>query len=276
MATTRLLRTSGPLHLPPTPSSSSLSTRLWCQSKGSLNAENIASGSGRSGRKLLLLLKASPAAPDHVVTSKPIARPGMSDLVTLPTNVAYVLHLFTVKRKLGNLHPQILIERAILDCRFFTLLAVVGSLLGSVLCFLEGFFLVIETYLQYFHILSRRLDRGHLVQLLIEAIDMFLVGTAMLIFGVGLYVMFVRSGTATKAPRDAFYAKLPPSPRWIGMQSIAEAKSKIGHAVTMVLQVGLLDKFKNIPLVTGFDLACFAAAVLTSSACIFLLSRLHR
>lgn len=60
------------------------------------------------------------------------------------------------------------------------------------------------------------------------------------------------------------------------MQSIAEAKSKIGHAVMMILQVGVLDKFKDIPLVTGLDLACFAAAVLTSSACIFVLSRLHQ
>lgn len=64
-------------------------------------------------------------------------------------------------------------------------------------------------------------------------------------------------------------------PRWVGMQSIAQAKSKIGHAVMMILQVGLLDKFKDIPLVTGLDLACFAAAVLTSSACIFVLSKLH-
>lgn len=60
-----------------------------------------------------------------------------------------------------------------------------------------------------------------------------------------------------------------------GMQSIAEAKLKIGHAVMMILQVGVLEKLKNIHFVTGFDLACFAASVLTSSACIFVLSRLH-
>lgn len=42
----------------------------------------------------------------------------------------------------------------------------------------------------------------------------------------------------------------------------------------MILQVGVLEKLKDIPVVTGVDLACFAGAVLISSASIFLLSRL--
>ncbi|KAF7829713.1 putative transmembrane protein [Senna tora] len=185
-----------------------------------------------------------------------------------------------------NIQPQMLIEKAIIDCRFFTLFGVVGSLVGSVLCFLEGCFLVMHSYVQYFHILSERLDQGHVVQLLIEAIDMFLVGTAMVMFGVGLYVMFVGSKNYDKEEKDQTRRcagsnllglfSMKGSPRWVGMESIAQAKSKIGHAVMMILQVGILDKFKDIPIVTGFDLACFAAAVLTSSACIFLLSRLHR
>ena len=63
-------------------------------------------------------------------------------------------------------------------------------------------------------------------------------------------------------------------PRWVGIQSVNQVKSKIGQAVMMTLQVGVLEKFKTIPLVTGLDLACFAGAVFVSSACIFLLSRL--
>ncbi|XP_057748818.1 uncharacterized protein LOC130967816 isoform X4 [Arachis stenosperma] len=135
------------------------------------------------------------------------------------------------------LHPEMLIERAIIDCRFFTLLAVAGSLLGSLLCFVEGCVLVVECYGHYFHTLGQRLDQHHLVQLLIEAI------------GGG--------------------------PGWVGMQSIEEAKSKIGHAVMMIVQVGILEKLKDIPLVTAIDLASFAAVLLTSSASIFVLSKLY-
>jgi len=63
-------------------------------------------------------------------------------------------------------------------------------------------------------------------------------------------------------------------PTWAQMQSVSQAKSKIGHAVMMILQVGVLEKLKSVTLVTGVDLACFAGAVLISSASIFLLSRL--
>lgn len=158
---------------------------------------------------------------------------------------------------------------------------------------------------------------------------MFLVGTAMLMFGFGLYAMFVGSKTMKeKGPRlsgsnlfGLFYMKVcicifqqkrhssfffflsfwfcrlklcvrmcvyyiylyiillhetcfQTLPAWVEMQSVSQAKSKLGHTVMMILQVGVLEKFKNIPLVTGLDLACFAGAVFISSACIFVLSRL--
>ena len=58
------------------------------------------------------------------------------------------------------------------------------------------------------------------------------------------------------------------------MNSIGQAKTKIGHALMMILQVGVMEKFESIPLATGLDLACFAGALFISSASIFLLARL--
>lgn len=63
-------------------------------------------------------------------------------------------------------------------------------------------------------------------------------------------------------------------PAWAETQTVSQAKSKMGHAVMMILQAGMLEKFKSIPLVTGLDLACFAGAVFISSASTFILSRL--
>ncbi|TKY58923.1 hypothetical protein E2542_SST15998 [Spatholobus suberectus] len=287
MATTRLLRTSRPIQLPPPPLSSSLYMKcVRYQSRASVDGDhNIASVKGE--RKPVVAVKATMATTDPITTSQPVVQQGLSDLASLMAsirNAILVLLRAIIKRKPCNLQPQMLIERAIIDCRFLTLFAVAGSLLGSVLCFVEGCLLVVESYAHYFHMLSQRLDQGHLVvHLLIEAIDTFLIGTALLIFGVGMYVMFVGSSTTGKEtePRlcgsnllGLFYMKS--APRWVGTHSIAQAKSKIGHAVMMILQVGLLEKFTDIPLVTGLDLACFAAAVLTSSACIFVLSRLHQ
>ncbi|XP_021820987.1 uncharacterized protein LOC110762634 isoform X2 [Prunus avium] len=287
MAATRLLRTFKPMTFHSSSSSSLPPKTLRCSSKaGSLSGEKRLGGKNDNHeRKQMVVVKASMATSDTTsITLKPqVNRGRLAELVSLltKTNRALLILLRTVlKPKPSRQQVQMFIERGIIDCRFFTLLAVAGSLLGSVLCFVEGCFIVLESYFQYFHALSHKTDQGHMVHLLIEAIDMFLVGTAMLIFGVGLYAMFVGSkAVKEKGPRFSesnlfglFYMKAPPA--WVDMKSVSQAKSKIGHAVVMILQVGLLDKFKSIPLVTPLDLACFAGAVLLSSAGIFILARL--
>ncbi|KAF9668630.1 hypothetical protein SADUNF_Sadunf14G0023700 [Salix dunnii] len=290
MTTTRLLRSSKLLHhvAPPNTTSSPFTT-VKCVGKATgFNGDKMVSGDhGDHKRKSTVAVKASVAASKgSLLTVEPprIFERGLIDLASLLAMVSNALRKVlrppALKPKLWKFQVQKLIEKAIIDCRFFTLFAVAGSLLGSALCFVEGCFLILESYFQYFNTLYRVSDQGHLVHLLIEAIDMFLVGTAMLIFGVGLYVMFVGS----KNPKDQALS-LPDSnlfglfslkslPTWFEMRSVSQAKSKIGHAIMMILQVGMLEKFKSIPLATSVDLACFAGAVLFSSACIFLLSRL--
>ncbi|XP_074270468.1 uncharacterized protein LOC141594218 [Silene latifolia] len=193
--------------------------------------------------------------------------------------VIAMLHKFTHSFEFNHTLRQMHFEKAIVDCRFFTLLAVAGSLLGSILCFVEGCFMILKSSLYYFHASSQRLDSSGVVQLVIEAIDMFLVGTAMLIFGMGLYVMFVRTQSVDTNPQLAHLnstasSQLQMVPSWLKMHSLSQAKTRVGHAIMMILQVGILDKFKTIPLVTPLDLACFAAALLVSSTSIFLLSKL--
>ncbi|CAL9129757.1 uncharacterized protein LOC135643514 isoform X1 [Musa acuminata AAA Group] len=169
------------------------------------------------------------------------------------------------------------LPQGVTGCRSFTLIAVAGSLIGSILCFVEGCFFVLESYCQYF---QPGMDQGGIIRSLVEAIDMFLVGTALLTFGISLYVMFASSEemkqkrgwqTAKSCFGSFNLKKLADS---MEMQSMSHAKSRLGHAVLLILQTGVVDKFKNVRLASGMDLACFAAAVFVSSACVFLLSKL--
>ncbi|XP_043709032.1 uncharacterized protein LOC122658186 [Telopea speciosissima] len=234
-------------------------------------------------KKLSVAVKASTAS-KSMISLEPQTKNGISLLSLLANATETALRILRHsmnRRRSWKLQAEMLMEKTIIDCRFFTLFAVAGSLMGSILCFVEGCFLILESYFNYFHMMMKHSDHGHVIDLLMEAIDMFLVGTAMLIFGMGLYVLFVGSNyTKMKGtgliPRSNFFGlfQLKMLPAWVEMQSISQAKSKIGHAVLMILQVGVLEKFKNIPLVTGLDLACFAGAIIVSSACIFLLSRL--
>lgn len=299
MASTRLFRMSRPVGLPCYSSSSSSSSPNSCNfssmvstrsvksrcfgSSGGLSTENWPSTRPPTahGERAPKDVKVSVSTPGCLVTSKPKTAIWV-DLAQFLTDVAHfvVLQLrrlgLFIKRTPWNLHMQMFLEKVIMDCRFFAMFAVGGSLLGSVLCFVEGFSLILESYFEYFHSLSQGSVQEQLVHLLIEAIDMFLVAIAMLLFGMEMHVTFVgSSGLAGKLSQFLHLStSIKTVPSRVGIQTVMKAKSNIGQAVIMMLQVGVLEKFKTIPLVTGFDLACFAGAVFASSACIFLLSKL--
>ncbi|XP_051149829.1 uncharacterized protein LOC127264390 [Andrographis paniculata] len=181
---------------------------------------------------------------------------------------------FVRKHRPWRFNIQMIMEKGIIDCRFFTLLAVAGSLVGSVLCFVEGCVLTLGSYFHCFHSISQMSEPVNVVPTLIEAIDMFLVGSAMFTFGMALHVMFVGQqhfkGTGSTLSRNFNPLKLR---SMIGMETPMQAKSKIGHAVIMILQEQVLDKLKSVPVTNAVDLACFAGAVFLSSASLFILSR---
>ncbi|KAH9692765.1 hypothetical protein KPL70_016478 [Citrus sinensis] len=281
MATTMLTLPSTSRYILPF-SCSSFKTVRYLSNSGFNTGENrsVYSDPGQRKSAAPIKFKASASASDSLmITAKTEVGRGI-DLSSLLANVTRAALKFlrprpSVNPTSSSSHIQRFIERVIIDCRFFTFFAVAGSLLGYILCFLEGCFLLLESYFKFFNSLSQKANQAHIMHLVIEAI-----GTALLIFGVGLYAMFVGSKNIKEKSSQIpgsnlfglFYLKTPP--KWVEMGSVSQAQSRIGHAVMMVLQVEVLEKFNSIPVVTSLDLVCFAGAALLSSACIFLLSRL--
>ncbi|GLJ11779.1 hypothetical protein SUGI_0176850 [Cryptomeria japonica] len=177
------------------------------------------------------------------------------------------------------------IEKAIFNCRFFTLMAVAGSLAGSALCFLKGCTFVFDSFKEYFRSFH---GSGKVILLLVEAIDIYLMGTVMLILGMGLYELFVSSlevpdqDSTPHASRANMWGSnlfglfaLQERPKWLEIQSLDELKTKLGHVIVMVLLVGMFEKSKRVPITSGLDLLFFSGSVFLSSGCLFLLSKLH-
>ncbi|MCD7452565.1 hypothetical protein HAX54_017483 [Datura stramonium] len=169
------------------------------------------------------------------------------------------------------------LEKVIYSCRFFAILAVWGSLIGSFLCFIKGCSCVIESFQGYFA------SRAKVIVYLVEAVDMYLLGTVMLVFGMGLYELFVSnldkgksmSGETSPNRSNLFgMFALKERPRWLEITTVSGLKTKIGHVIVMLLLIGLFDKSKRAVINSPFDLLCFAASVLLCSGCLYLLSRL--
>jgi uncharacterized membrane protein YqhA len=179
------------------------------------------------------------------------------------------------------------IEMIIFNCRFFTLMAVAGSLAGSVLCFLKGGVYVFESFRAWYSCFLHQHATGKVILLLVEALDVYLMGTVMLIFGMGLYGLFISSldvsaeNTGSDDSGTVFGSnlfglfKLQERPKWLKIQSLEELKAKLGHVIVMVLLVGMFDKSKKIPIDSPMDLLCLSLSVLLCSGCLYLLSKLR-
>lgn len=179
------------------------------------------------------------------------------------------------------------IEMVIFNCRFFTLMAVVGSLAGSVLCFLKGGVYVFESFRTWYSCFLHQHAAGKVILLLVEALDVYLMGTVMLIFGMGLYGLFISSLDVSAENSDSQDSgtvfgsslfglfKLQERPKWLRIQSLEELKAKLGHVIVMVLLVGMFEKSKKIPIHSSMDLLCFSMSILFSSGCLYLLSKLR-
>uniref|UniRef100_A0A2C9UHE8 Uncharacterized protein n=1 Tax=Manihot esculenta TaxID=3983 RepID=A0A2C9UHE8_MANES len=77
------------------------------------------------------------------------------------------------------------IEKVIYRCRFLAILGVFGSLIGSFLCFVKGCSHVVSSFMEYF------VNHGKVILSLVEAVDFYLLGTVMMVFGMGLYELFI-------------------------------------------------------------------------------------
>uniref|UniRef100_A0A803LC21 Structural constituent of ribosome n=2 Tax=Chenopodium quinoa TaxID=63459 RepID=A0A803LC21_CHEQI len=177
------------------------------------------------------------------------------------------------------------VERVIFDFRFLALLAIAGSLAGSVLCFMNGCVYVWEAYKVYWSSCLKGVHTGNMVLRLVEAIDVYLAGTVMLVFAMGLYGLFI-SNSSSDLPPDADRAlngsslfgmfALKERPQWMKISSLDELKTKVGHVIVMILIVKMFERSKMVTIATGLDLLSYAFCIFLSSASLYILHNLHR
>ncbi|KAH9613704.1 hypothetical protein KSS87_018834 [Heliosperma pusillum] len=226
------------------------------------------------------------------------------------------------------------LEKVIYRWRFVTLLGVLGSLIGSALCFVKvswilfqeiivsGFLIYIIYYnnqhqiniltdvaveflnYKYYGVTNNHgtilvnlgcaivatsfiepfAKSGKAIVLLVEAIDVYLLGTVMLVFGMGIYELFVSNLDIAKSQPEMIHPNrsnlfglftLLERPGWLEIKSVNELKTKVGHVIVLLLLIGLFDKSKKAAINTPLDLVCFSASVFLCSGGLYLLSKLN-
>lgn len=120
-------------------------------------------------------------------------------------------------------------ERAVIvGSRFFTLLAVLGSLAGAALMFVLGLYNVYETFLWGLQDEQESRFGTAAVIAIIESLDRFLIAIVLLYFAYGVYSLFIHP------EEDEEELAIP---AWLRVKQIGQLKQVVAEVIIVVLFV---------------------------------------
>lgn len=160
-------------------------------------------------------------------------------------------------------------EKVLWNSRFLVLIAVVSSVLGSLVLFIVGtmdLFGVARMALYYY--LGRESQDIHefIITDIILAIDIYLVAVVLLVFGAGAYRLFI-------SPIDESEQSGPTHP--FNIQTFDELKDKIVRVVILAVIIEFFRAVVDIRFATPLDAIYLALSVLALAASVYLMNLSH-
>lgn len=163
-------------------------------------------------------------------------------------------------------------ETFLFNCRFLVFIAVIGSLVASLILFLRGAYEVYEGahmfIVKIFHSASEAAggaahDSVNLSVVLIAAVDSFLFATVLLIFSMGCYELFISEIDPSSRRTDT-------RPNWLAIHSLDDLKNSLGKVILMILIVRLFEATTQVVFEKPIDLLFLGLSVALVSFALFL------
>lgn len=153
--------------------------------------------------------------------------------------------------RLGNIHQKLpdslkkthpliqKFESVLYLSRYFAMVSVIGAILASFILFIQGFGLIIKGLIGFFEDPYEKYEK--LFEMMVSSIDVFLFALVLIIFGVGVYELFIANVDPEEKPADS-------RPTWLRISSVDDLKSSLGKVILMVLIVSF---FKHVLEITA-------------------------
>lgn len=161
-------------------------------------------------------------------------------------------------------------EQFLWQSRFLVLIAVLASLLGALVLFLVGTVDIIKVAVAVIdYYLGRSSEDLHefIVTDIIIAIDIYLIAVVLLIFGLGIYRLFI-------SPIDQSEGRGDRHP--FNVRSFDELKDKIVRVVILAVIIEFFRAVVDIRFSTPEDAIYLAVSVLALAASLFLMGWHHK
>jgi len=149
---------------------------------------------------------------------------------------------------------ELLFENFLWNTRWLVLVAVIASLLSSFVIFMVGFYEVLHLVWDFVSGGSYKHFYAKLLSVVIASVDLFLIGTFLLVFALGLYELFISK--IDPAEND------PLGERVLVIRSLEDLKEKLGRLVIMVLIVSFFKQVLHLEFKNPLETLYIAVGVL--------------
>ena len=158
-------------------------------------------------------------------------------------------------------------ENALWSTRFIVLISVVLSIISSIILFLLGGWDIIQAIIYKNPLINNDIETNNeLLFNIISSIDLFLIGIVLLIFGFGVYELFIS---------EINFAKDKFADSTLKINSLDQLKNKIIKVIIIVLIVKFFEKVLKLShnFTTPKDLIFFSLSILAICIGYFLINR---
>lgn len=161
-------------------------------------------------------------------------------------------------------------ETFLFNSRLIVILAVIGSLISSVLMFVRGAIVIYQTAVEFFHHPFGGHDGGEEMSIaFISSVDSFLFATVLLIFAMGIYELFISKIDPASRHEDS-------RPNWLEIHSLDDLKGAVGKVILMILIVRLFESAVKMKYDQPVHLLWLGLAVLFVAAALYLQHAGHK
>ena len=158
-------------------------------------------------------------------------------------------------------------EKALWNTRFIILIAVILSVLASITLFILGGWDIIHATIFNNPLFHQEINNNNeLLFKIISSIDLFLIGIVLLIFGFGVYELFIS---------EIDFAKGKFSESTLKINNLDQLKNKIIKVIIIVLIVKFFEKVLKLShnFTTPQDLLFFSMSILSICVGYYLINR---
>jgi len=167
-------------------------------------------------------------------------------------------------------------ENTLWSSRWAVLVAVISSVLAALLMF---YMAAVDTFFTVDHLVTYAgiddyADRGEIravaVAQVVEIIDIFLLAIVLMIFGLGLYELYIsKIDHAYEGDDEA-------SQHMLSITSLDDLKSRLGKVIMMILVVKFFEMAIGMEVDDPLTLLMFSGGVLMTGAALMLTEMVHR